>query len=125
MIRFRGVLGVGAIVGLLCSAINTAKVQPGSRVVVIGVGEVGLNVVQGAALAGAGMIIAVDIRGTKLEQSLEFGAIIIPVQYEGKVTPTSRRFWQLLLVTQLEAQRALAKGVQFAKSNPHGEHNVR
>ncbi len=59
--------GVGA-------AINTAKVQPGSRVVVIGVGGVGLNVVQGAALAGAGMIIAVDIRGTKLEQSLEFGA---------------------------------------------------
>ena len=59
--------GVGA-------AIHTAKVQPGSRVVVIGLGGVGLNVVQGAALAGAEMIIAVDIRGTKLEHALEFGA---------------------------------------------------
>lgn len=59
--------GVGA-------AIHTAKVQPGSRVVVIGIGGVGLNVVQGAALAGAETIIAVDIRGTKLEHALEFGA---------------------------------------------------
>ena len=59
--------GVGA-------AIHTAKVQPGSRVVVIGVGGVGLNVVQGAALAGAETIIAVDIRGSKLEHALEFGA---------------------------------------------------
>ena len=59
--------GVGA-------AIYTAKVRPGSRVVVIGAGGVGLNVVQGAALAGAETIIAVDIRGSKLEQALEFGA---------------------------------------------------
>ena len=59
--------GVGA-------AIHTAKVQPGSRVVVIGAGGVGLNVVQGAALAGAETIIAVDIKGTKLEHALEFGA---------------------------------------------------
>ncbi len=47
--------GVGA-------AIHTAKVRPGSKVVVIGIGGVGLNVVQGAALAGAETIIAVDIR---------------------------------------------------------------
>ena len=59
--------GVGA-------AIHTAKVKPGSRVVVIGTGGVGLNVVQGAALAGAGTIIAVDIRGPKLEHALQFGA---------------------------------------------------
>ena len=59
--------GVGAV-------IYTAKVKPGSRVVVIGAGGVGLNVVQGAALAGAETIIAVDIRGPKLEQALEFGA---------------------------------------------------
>ena len=65
-------IGCGVPIGV-GAAINTAKVQPGSRVV-IGVGGVGLNVVQGAALAGAGMIIAVHIRGTKLEQSLEFGA---------------------------------------------------
>lgn len=59
--------GVGA-------AIHTAKVRPGSVVVVIGAGGVGLNVVQGAALAGAQTIIAVDIRGPKLEHALQFGA---------------------------------------------------
>ncbi len=46
--------GVGAV-------INTAKVEPGSSVVVIGCGGVGLNVVQGAVLAGADKIIAVDL----------------------------------------------------------------
>ncbi len=56
------------------AAIHTAKVQPGSKVVVIGAGGVGLNVVQGAALAGAETIIAVDIRGPKLEHALQFGA---------------------------------------------------
>jgi S-(hydroxymethyl)glutathione dehydrogenase/alcohol dehydrogenase len=59
--------GVGA-------AINTAKVQPGSKVVVIGAGGVGLNVLRGAALAGAETIIAVDIHGPKLEHSMQFGA---------------------------------------------------
>ena len=59
--------GVGAV-------INTAKVRPGSSVVVIGAGGVGLNVVQGAVLAGAESIIAVDIYGNKLENALEFGA---------------------------------------------------
>ena len=59
--------GVGAV-------IHTAKVRPGSKVVVIGTGGVGLNVIQGAALAGAETIIAVDIRGPKLEHALQFGA---------------------------------------------------
>ena len=59
--------GVGAV-------IHTARVQPGSKVVVLGAGGVGLNVIQGAALAGAESIIAVDIHGTKLEHSLQFGA---------------------------------------------------
>lgn len=59
--------GVGA-------AIHTAKVKPGSKVVVIGAGGVGLNVLQGAALAGAETIIAVDIHGPKLEHSMQFGA---------------------------------------------------
>ena len=41
---------------------------------VIGVGGVGLNVLQGAALAGAETIISVDIHGSKLEHPLQFGA---------------------------------------------------
>ena len=59
--------GVGA-------AINTAKVTPGSSVVVIGCGGVGLNVIQGAALAGAERIIAIDMLENKLAYARQFGA---------------------------------------------------
>lgn len=59
--------GVGAVV-------NTARVEPGSNVLVIGAGGVGLNVIQGARLAGASRIIAVDIRDNKLEFARDFGA---------------------------------------------------
>lgn len=59
--------GVGA-------AINTARVHPGSSVAVIGAGGVGLNAIQGARLAGASMIIAVDISLAKLERARIFGA---------------------------------------------------
>jgi S-(hydroxymethyl)glutathione dehydrogenase/alcohol dehydrogenase len=59
--------GVGAV-------INTAKVPPGTTVAVLGCGGVGLNCVQGAALAGAGRIIAVDTLAWKLELARSFGA---------------------------------------------------
>jgi S-(hydroxymethyl)glutathione dehydrogenase/alcohol dehydrogenase len=59
--------GVGAV-------INTAKVPPGSTVAVLGCGGIGLNCVQGAALAGAGRIIAVDTLAWKLELARSFGA---------------------------------------------------
>lgn len=59
--------GVGA-------AINNAKVQPGSSVAVIGCGGVGLNVIQGAALAGAQQIIAIDLLESKLAFAQVFGA---------------------------------------------------
>lgn len=63
-----GVLtGVGAVV-------NTAKVEPGRAVAVFGCGGVGLNCIQGAALAGAEPIIAVDIHERKLEMARRFGA---------------------------------------------------
>jgi S-(hydroxymethyl)glutathione dehydrogenase/alcohol dehydrogenase len=63
-----GVLtGVGAV-------INTAKVEPGASVAVFGCGGVGLNCIQGAALAGAQPIIAVDLRANKLEMAKAFGA---------------------------------------------------
>jgi NDMA-dependent alcohol dehydrogenase len=51
-----------------------AQVEAGASVAVIGCGGVGLNVVQGARLAGAGRIIAVDLLPNKLEFALEFGA---------------------------------------------------
>ncbi|MGQ4808352.1 Aryl-alcohol dehydrogenase [Candidatus Entotheonellaceae bacterium PAL068K] len=59
--------GVGAV-------INTAKVPPGSTVAVIGCGGVGLSAVQGAVIAGAGRIIAVDTLPTKLELAQICGA---------------------------------------------------
>jgi len=59
--------GVGAV-------INTAKVEIGSSVAVFGCGGVGLNVIQGAALAGATKIIAVDTLENKLEMAKTFGA---------------------------------------------------
>lgn len=59
--------GVGAV-------FNTAGVEPGSSVVVFGVGGVGLNAVQAAVLAGAVMVIAVDTADQKLDMATKFGA---------------------------------------------------
>ncbi len=56
------------------AVINRARVVPGSSVAVFGAGGVGLNAIQGAALVGAGKIIAVDTFDQKLEWSREFGA---------------------------------------------------
>jgi Zn-dependent alcohol dehydrogenase len=61
------VTGVGA-------ALNTAKIRRGSRVAVIGCGAVGLSVVQGARIAGADRIVAVDLTPQKLEWARQFGA---------------------------------------------------
>jgi S-(hydroxymethyl)glutathione dehydrogenase/alcohol dehydrogenase len=59
--------GVGA-------AINTAKVVPGSSVVVFGCGGVGISVIQGCRAAGAAEIVAVDMVDAKLEEAKKFGA---------------------------------------------------
>ncbi len=59
--------GVGAV-------LFNARVEPGSTVAVVGCGGVGLNVVQGARLAGAGKIIAVDVNDAALEFATKFGA---------------------------------------------------
>ena len=56
------------------SVVNAARVKPGSSVVVIGTGGVGLNVVQGARISGALKIIAVDVNPTRLEMAKQYGA---------------------------------------------------
>src|SRR5579871_4191678 len=61
------VTGVGA-------TMNTTKIWPGARVAVVGCGGVGLSVIQGARLAHAGMIIAVDVNHVKLDWAKEYGA---------------------------------------------------
>lgn len=59
--------GIGA-------AVNTAQVRPGSSVAVIGVGGVGMNVIQGAALCGAEMILAIDVNPAREVMARLFGA---------------------------------------------------
>jgi len=66
-------VGCGTMTGI-GAAVNTAKVRPGSSVAVIGCGGVGLNVIQGAKLAGAHEIIAIDLLANKLELAKVFGA---------------------------------------------------
>lgn len=56
------------------SAVNTAEVKPGETVVVMGVGGIGINAVQGAALAGAKNVIAIDPLPNKREKAMELGA---------------------------------------------------
>lgn len=59
--------GVGAV-------LNTARVRPGESVVVIGCGGVGLSAIQGARIAGASPIVAVDVVASKLELATQLGA---------------------------------------------------
>ena len=66
-------LGCAVITGL-GAVMNTARVSAGSSVVVIGIGGVGLNCVQGARLVGAQPVIAVDLAEKKLEAANMFGA---------------------------------------------------
>ncbi|MGN6693992.1 MAG: Zn-dependent alcohol dehydrogenase [Aquihabitans sp.] len=66
-------IGCGVSTGV-GAAINTAKVTPGSKVVVFGCGGVGIAAIQGAHVAGASVIVAVDLNEDKLELAKTFGA---------------------------------------------------
>ena len=66
-------LACGVITGF-GAVVNTARVEAGSTVVIMGAGGVGLNAVQGAALSGAGRVITVDLLDNKLEAAVQFGA---------------------------------------------------
>ena len=74
--------GVGAVV-------NTAKVTPGSNVVVFGLGGIGLNVIQGAKMVGADKIIGVDINDSKEEWGRRFGMthFVNPKKVTGDIVP--------------------------------------
>lgn len=66
-------VGCGVMTGV-GAAINTAQVTPGSSVAVFGCGGVGLSIIQGARLAGASTIIAIDLADNKLAMATKFGA---------------------------------------------------
>jgi S-(hydroxymethyl)glutathione dehydrogenase / alcohol dehydrogenase len=77
-------IGCGVTTGL-GAVINTAKVQPGDRVVVFGIGGIGLNVIQGARLAGAAMIVALDVNPAREPIARKFGAthFVNPAELKG------------------------------------------
>ncbi len=74
--------GIGAV-------INTAKVEIGSTAVVFGLGGIGLNVIQGLRLAGADMIIGVDLNNGKKEWGERFGMthFVNPTEIDGDIVP--------------------------------------
>ncbi|GAA5171419.1 S-(hydroxymethyl)glutathione dehydrogenase/class III alcohol dehydrogenase [Modicisalibacter zincidurans] len=66
-------LGCGVTTGI-GAVLNTARVEPGSTVAVFGLGAIGLAVIQGAQMARAGRIIAIDVNPDKFELARQFGA---------------------------------------------------
>ncbi|KKD37562.1 S-(hydroxymethyl)glutathione dehydrogenase/class III alcohol dehydrogenase [Limnoraphis robusta] len=81
-------IGCGVTTGI-GAVINTAKVEPGSNVVVFGLGGIGLNVIQGAKMVGADMIVGVDINPAKREIAEKFGMthFVNPKEIEGDLVP--------------------------------------
>ena len=73
--KVAALIGCGVLTGT-GAALNTANIRKGDVVAVVGCGGVGLNVIQGAKIAGAGEIIAVDMNETKLQLAKEFGATV-------------------------------------------------
>jgi S-(hydroxymethyl)glutathione dehydrogenase/alcohol dehydrogenase len=79
-------LGCGITTGI-GAVLNTAKVEPGATVVVFGLGGIGLSVIQGAVMARAGRIVAVDINEDKFEMARLLGAtdFVNPKNYDDPI----------------------------------------
>ncbi|HKI73674.1 MAG TPA: Zn-dependent alcohol dehydrogenase, partial [Pseudomonadales bacterium] len=82
-------IGCGVTTGM-GAVFHTAAVEPGSTVAVIGCGGVGLSCINGAAIAGAGRVIAVDMVQPKLEMAKTFGATDIVNGNDGDVVEQVR-----------------------------------
>ncbi|AUX31459.1 MULTISPECIES: S-(hydroxymethyl)glutathione dehydrogenase/class III alcohol dehydrogenase [Sorangium] len=81
-------IGCGVTTGI-GAVINTAQVRPGDNVVVFGLGGIGLNVIQGARMAGADLIIGVDINPKRRELAEKFGMthFVNPNEVQGDLVP--------------------------------------
>ena len=81
-------IGCGVTTGI-GAVINTAKVEQGATAAVFGLGGIGLNVIQGLKLAGADMIIGVDVNNGKKEWGTRFGMthFVNPKEIDGDVVP--------------------------------------
>jgi S-(hydroxymethyl)glutathione dehydrogenase/alcohol dehydrogenase len=80
-------IGCGVTTGI-GAVINTAKMEPGSNAVVFGLGGIGLNVIQGCRLAGANMIVGVDLNPEREEWGKKFGMthFVNPDKVDGDLT---------------------------------------
>jgi S-(hydroxymethyl)glutathione dehydrogenase / alcohol dehydrogenase len=81
-------IGCGVTTGI-GAVINTAKVEPGANVVVFGLGGIGLNVVQGARMAGADKIVGVDVNPARAALGRRFGMthFVNPKEVRGDLVP--------------------------------------
>jgi S-(hydroxymethyl)glutathione dehydrogenase/alcohol dehydrogenase len=81
-------IGCGVTTGI-GAVINTAKVEPGANVVVFGLGGIGLNVIQGARMAGADIIVGVDINPKRETLARKFGMthFVNPKEVKGDLVP--------------------------------------
>ena len=81
-------IGCGVTTGI-GAVINTAKVRVGDRVVVFGLGGIGLNVVQGARIAGASMIVGIDLNPGRRAMAEKFGMthFVNPAEVRGELVP--------------------------------------
>ena len=81
-------IGCGVTTGI-GAVITTAQVEPGANVVVFGLGGIGLNVVQGARLAGANMIVGIDLNPARKEMAKRFGMthFVNPSDVDGDLVP--------------------------------------
>ncbi len=81
-------IGCGVTTGI-GAVINTAKVEPGANVIVFGLGGIGLNVIQGARMVGADMIVGVDINPTREALGKRFGMthFVNPNDIDGEIVP--------------------------------------
>jgi NDMA-dependent alcohol dehydrogenase len=133
-LKVAALVGCGVTTGW-GSAVNVAKAAPGETVVVIGVGGIGINAIQGARMAGASRIVAVDPVPFKRAKALEFGATHAFASIEEATAPILDMTWGrnaekvILTVSELEgehiaqAQSLLAKrGTIVATAVSHAEH---
>src|SRR6201992_143361 len=81
-------IGCGVTTGI-GAVLNTAKVEPGSKCVVFGLGGIGLNVIQGLRLAGAEQIVGVDLNPRRKEMAEKFGMthFVNPSEVQGDLVP--------------------------------------
>ena len=124
-------IGCGVTTGV-GAALNTAQVQPGSTVAVIGCGGVGQSVIQGARIAGASRIIAVDPVEMKRKTAEQLGATDLVDPNEGdpvaQVQAAHRRPRRRLRVRGHRPARDHAPGVQHdpqGRHRGHGRHDPR